>query len=541
MQIRTLFFVCMSAVALMATSLGCWVVTEMVVEYRLAGRVQRAVGIDVLLFAAADRIGQERPVTGDALLGAAPADAALGKRLAIVRRAADEALLALDNEMRLAAAPGAKAQRAVVHHIQDNLAAWRADADEMLRHPKTERDPGAFSRNLAGFNDVFEATTVVLDMGDLAASQHDGTAVELMALARDVWEIRSALGLRTVPLMTAIDAGVSLAPDTLEEQARYAGATQASWTPIAALSRRLVAIPNLKDAILTAREAADAYEALCRDVIAAGRGSNRYPVAALELGRAMVRTAPVLLEIRDRALAAAQARVAETRQRDGTSVAIAGVVLAMTVVSMITAMMVLQRRIVWPVLALTDVIGRIARLEFDVAIPARTRMDEIGALAGALETLRRGAMAGEENRKQIVHLSRHDPLTGLAEPCRNGWRWRLPWRNAVRYRLCSVSIWIVSRQSTTASAIPWATCCYAPWLVGCWRASDPTTWRSGWAAMSSSFCWRASNGRNRRPRRHAKSLRRSASRSISTARSLLLAVALASRPFRRTPIARSIC
>jgi diguanylate cyclase (GGDEF)-like protein len=414
MQIRTLFFVCMTAVALLATSVGCWVVNGLVVEYRLAGRVQRAVDIYVLLFAAVDKIGQERPVTGNALLRDAPADRALQSRLAVVRRAADDALLELDNRIALAADPGAVAQRAAVHHIQDNLAAWRRDADETLKHPKVERDPDAFSRNLTGFNDVFDTTMIVLDMGDLAASQHDGTAVELMALARDVWAIRAALGQRTVPLMTAIDAGVMLTPAVLEQQARYAGVAESSWTPITSLVRRLVAIPDLHDTIVTARAAADAYERLCQTVIAAGRVSDVYPISALELGRTMVRTAPVLLRMRDQALASAQARVAQTRRDDEISLAIAGVVLALTVVSMIAVVMVLQRRIVWPVLALTDVIGRIARLEFDVAIPARTRMDEIGALAGALETLRRGAMASEENKKQIVHLSRHDPLTGLA-------------------------------------------------------------------------------------------------------------------------------
>ena len=72
MQIRTLFLVCMFAVAATATCLGGWTLTQMVAEYRLAGRVERAVDIDALLFQALDRIGFERPVVGDALLADEP-------------------------------------------------------------------------------------------------------------------------------------------------------------------------------------------------------------------------------------------------------------------------------------------------------------------------------------------------------------------------------------------------------------------------------------------------------------------------------------
>ena len=63
--------------------------------------------------------------------------------------------------------------------------------------------------------------------------------------------------------------------------------------------------------------------------------------------------------------------------------------------------------------ALTEVIGRLARLDFNVVIPGRKRSDEIGRMALALDALRRGAMAGEENKAQIVHMARHDTLTGL--------------------------------------------------------------------------------------------------------------------------------
>jgi methyl-accepting chemotaxis protein len=55
----------------------------------------------------------------------------------------------------------------------------------------------------------------------------------------------------------------------------------------------------------------------------------------------------------------------------------------------------LTRRIVTPLIALTAAIGRLAQREHDIEIPARSRQDEIGMMAGALETLRQNAIEAE--------------------------------------------------------------------------------------------------------------------------------------------------
>jgi diguanylate cyclase (GGDEF)-like protein len=413
MQIRTLFLVCMSAVAALGACLGGWMLTQMVTEYRLAGRVERAVDIDTLLFVAADRIGNERPVTGNALLADDPPDAATRARLATVRREADDALQQLAGLIAVRPYPGSAAQLAIVQKTSSDLARWRITVDAALEQPKSRREPDIFTRYLAGVNAVFEATSVALDLGDLAAALHDGTTVELIALSRHVWTARSTMGLRTAGLMAAIDSRTPLSLQKLQMQARYDGILEATWAPIAAIARRLSDMPTLAEAITTAKDAFDTYDRLCHDVITANQNGNEYPISALDLGKKVTLTAPVLLEIRDQALAAAHARVVNGRRTAAFYVVVAAIVLAFTLVAMIGVLILLQRRIVSPMLALTDVIGRIARLEFDVAIPAQGRMDEIGRMAAAIDALRTGAMAGEENKAQIVHMARHDALTGL--------------------------------------------------------------------------------------------------------------------------------
>ena len=87
-------------------------------------------------------------------------------------------------------------------------------------------------------------------------------------------------------------------------------------------------------------------------------------------------------------------------------------VLVITAVSL-WILAILQRRIVTPVLALTEVIGRLARRDYDSVLPAMRHGDKIGRMAFAIEALRRAGMAAEKSEAQIVHMARHDALTGL--------------------------------------------------------------------------------------------------------------------------------
>ena len=65
---------------------------------------------------------------------------------------------------------------------------------------------------------------------------------------------------------------------------------------------------------------------------------------------------------------------------------------------MLTALL---RRIVSPMVAMTDVIDRIARHEYDVVVAERDRTDEIGRMAKAIEALREGAVAAKRAAEAV--------------------------------------------------------------------------------------------------------------------------------------------
>jgi diguanylate cyclase (GGDEF)-like protein len=413
MQIRTLFLACMGATAALGTCLSGWMLMQMVGEYRLAGRVEHVVDIDALIFAAADKIAAERPVTFNALLKRARPDRATQDTIAAARAETDIALSRVERRIAAWRFSGADAQSRIIRKIAGDLAALRAGADTALAVPRSERDPTLVSTYLKLANAMFDMSSAALDVGDMAAALHDGTTVELITLSRYAWGLRSAMTLRTAPLMTAIDAGLLLDTDALAAQIRVDGIYKQIWDMIGVLTTRLSEIDGLAAAVSHAREAFDTYETLCQEVIRAGRFSADYPVAALDLGRVATRTAPVFLQLRDEAVSAARAQVARSRRSAEIYVCVATLVLAVTTLAIAAVLVLLQRRIVSPVLSLTEAIDRIAKSDFDVVISDCARMDEIGRMAAALETLRRGAIAAEAQRAQIAHMARHDALTGL--------------------------------------------------------------------------------------------------------------------------------
>jgi diguanylate cyclase (GGDEF)-like protein len=417
LQIRSLFLVCMTALAVMAASLGGWMVAQAAADFRLASRVQRAMDVNTLLFAAADRFADERTLVGTSLLADDPADATL--RAALERRyqASDQALIQAEQLIASLSYPGVSKQLEIIGTVRHDLATWRMTAAEMIGRPRTQREPDLYARSVAVLNGLFDALDSAMDLGDVAASRRDGVMMDLMALSRQSWSVRRMIRSRTVPLVLAIDAGLPLGSAQLEQQARFNGKTGADWARIDARWLRLADVPGLGAKVAAAHTAFNEHDRLCDTVIAAGRAGNHYPITAADLAIRSAEIGRVLQEIRDTALAAARDWAADSRQAAALRVVSLAAVVVLFLAVTLAVLTLLKRRIVSPLLALTEAIGRLARREYDVAIQPRMRTDEVGRVAVALEALRRGAMAAEKSEAQIVHMACHDALTGL--PNRN--------------------------------------------------------------------------------------------------------------------------
>jgi methyl-accepting chemotaxis protein len=235
--------------------------------------------------------------------------------------------------------------------------------------------------------------------------------MDLVELARRGWQVRSLVAARTGPLIVTMNAGTPIPPPLLERLLGVDSALAETWRTIDSIARRLSAVDGLQAKLSEARSRFDPTDATYRTVVEAGRKGGVYPMQPMVFGGDAVRGGVAALTLRDAALAFARERTAASRQAAAFGVTAAAISLVLIMLAVALVLTVLSRRIVSPMVAMTDLIGQIARHNYNVVIPGQARPDEIGRMAAAIEALRLGAMdaqaaAAEQARERDVKEQR---------------------------------------------------------------------------------------------------------------------------------------
>ncbi len=401
----------MSLLAVMAGGLSGWLLNEAMSSFQLAGRVQAAVEVAGLLLAVPEKLAAERVVTVDRLLEENVADAAARAKVAAARQDADATMAQATDLITTMRYPGAAEQLKILAQVRSDVQSWRGKADAMMGLPKAQRDPGFFGAYVGSTVGSLAALDQALDRGDISAAQQDGMMMDLVELARRGWQVRSLVAARTGPLIVTMNTGTPIPPPLLERLLGTDSALAETWRTIDSIARRLSDIEGLGAKLSEARSRFDPTDANYRSVVEAGRHGGVYPMQPMEFGGAAVRGGVAALTLRDAALAFARERTATNRHAAAFGVAAAGFSLALIMLAVALVLMLLSRRIVSPMVAMTDLIGQIARHDYSVVIPGQSRSDEIGRMAMAIEALRLGALdaqaaAAEQARERAVREQR---------------------------------------------------------------------------------------------------------------------------------------
>jgi methyl-accepting chemotaxis protein len=385
----------MCVLAVMAGALGGAMLTDAIQRLNIASRVDSAVDVARLLLVAAEKFSGERVATADRLFAAEAADQD-GRAKVIAADQANDA--AMNDAIGMIAAqthPGAAEQMIILQQVKADVLTWRAKTDAAIGIPKAQRDPALIGSYIGSTPAVLAALSHAQDLGDIAAAEQDGTMMDLVNVARMAWRVRSVLSQRIGPLLVTMSAGAPISPQLLERLSGVDARLDENWDSIAATAQRLSGIPGILDAVGAARRAFVDSSAMYLVVVEAGRKGAAYPVTPAEFGGGAVRGGLVALGIRDLALKLAHERAVENRHSAAVTAAIVSLSFVAILAAAATVLAVLTRRIVSPVVSMTDTIDRIAQRDYTVTIPAQCRSDEIGRMARAVEALRQGAVEAE--------------------------------------------------------------------------------------------------------------------------------------------------
>jgi methyl-accepting chemotaxis protein len=390
----------MSVLAALATGVSIWLLYGAVAEYALAGRLQRAVEVDAKLLAIPQLLAAERVISVDLLMAGTAADDAARARLAAARNASDGTITAAEQAIAPLSYSGVPEQLAIIRQTRATVTEWRQKLDPVIARPKSERDAGFFPAYVAASAALQDPLSHAIDLGDVTAAEQDGLIINLVELARRSWDIRSLASARTGPLPSAMESPKPLPPPLLERLTGVDALLAATWTTIESITQQLASVEGLQ---ATAKQAHDKFleaDALQHTTVEAGRRGGPYPMPPAEFGPKTVPGGLAALAIRDAALAAATDRAAEHRSRAEWSVAAVSVGFLAIMATLTGVLIALSRRIVTPVLEMTNVIDRIAAHDYQIEVVGRDRTDEIGRMAKAIDALREGAIEAAQSHAE---------------------------------------------------------------------------------------------------------------------------------------------
>ena len=405
MRIRTLLLACIGAVGSLAVAAASFRAADAAMERQtLFEAAAEAVSLERYLVLS-EEVALERATMTTLFSRPGPIESADFQLVADTRARTHDAWFAADpgNDPALARA------RATMTTARDMVFA-------SLTHPAAERPVATMQAFVAAVSSAQAAANRAADGVERKVGRLHAALGRLAGIARLSQNLREAEGMRSSQLSMALTGGDEM-PRRFEEIDELSGRIDAIWERMDLAIGQLEGVP----AVAAARDKTERTllaegESLYRATNRALRNGTPPPFSVADF-RAW--TMPMLangLLVRNAALATlhAQAASLEAAAAVRRNIAIVAAMAALT--TTLGAMAVVMRRVAEPLTALTSAMVRLAEGDVLTAVPGVTRLDELGAMARAVEVFK-------SSESKISWMALHDPLT------------RLPNRTQLRRRL----------------------------------------------------------------------------------------------------------
>jgi methyl-accepting chemotaxis protein len=256
------------------------------------------------------------------------------------------------------------------------------------------------SRRVALSKEYFDTTAallVTLDQlsGALAAAVNHQDAVidQLLAVKQNAWLLRNTAGEASLIVSKGLAAG-SVTPEIRMNYLKFLGGTDAAWNALGLAASGMELPPALASAIAAAKTAyfEPSYLALRDRLLAALLAGEKPEVTANQWSPITVGRLAAAVAVAERALDAAKDYTAEQHSAALRSLILQLTLLTAALVLTFGAMTAVSRRVITPLHNMRDAMLKVAAGDLSVDTGYTERHDEIGALAGALETFKQQAV-----------------------------------------------------------------------------------------------------------------------------------------------------
>lgn len=307
---------------------------------------------------------------------------------------------------------------------RDKTAELRAVTDRALKVSLGERDTTVVKGFLPALAKMVARLEPSLNLLEGKVAAADASLTALLNIARTAQDLRVAAGARAATMSLAIGAHRPLTSAERSLMDRVQGRIEVDRERIEASLNQL-GDPVRLDKVM--REAVDSYfgkaELVIQREFAVGSSGASYGMSSDELAKSTVPATQSFIAVRDAALSEATDRASDARDRALRLLVLAGLAVLSLLGVLGGATMMLGRRVIAPLAALTDIVGHLAAGRHHVTVPAADRHDEVGIMARSLDVLKAALIAknaadevaAREANAKIERAQRVDKITNEFE------------------------------------------------------------------------------------------------------------------------------
>ncbi|HWX05611.1 MAG TPA: HAMP domain-containing methyl-accepting chemotaxis protein [Bradyrhizobium sp.] len=353
------------------------------------GRIAVIADASANLFKAMHNLRTDRATTNRLLNSDQPVDSDINKYLRNIR---DTQMPAIANALALLPSIEFAQQGTLVPELDRLFKTLTAEQkefwDEMAK-PKA-------SRRLALAKEYMETTQGLLETLDklsaslaAAVNHQDATIDQLLAIKQIAWLLRNTGGEASLLVSTGLAAG-KVTPETHQKYVKFVGGTEIAWNALELTASGMQLPPALAAAMAATKTAyfEPQYLALRDRLLSTLMAGEKPELTANQWSPITVGRLAAAVKVAEAALDAAKDYTAVQHSAALRSLLVQLALLALAFGLTVAAMMAVGRRVIKPLHNMRDAMLKVAAGDLAVDTGYGERRDEIGALAGALETFK---------------------------------------------------------------------------------------------------------------------------------------------------------
>ena len=273
------------------------------------------------------------------------------------------------------------------------LTAEQKESWEAIAKPKAARRPELakeYMTTTQGLLDTLDRLSGAL-VG--AVNHQDATIDQLLAIKQIAWLLRNTGGEASLIISKGLAAG-RITPEIQQNYTKFVGGTDIAWNALE-LTAGGMQLPSALAAAIAANKSAyfdPQYLALRQRLMTALVAGEKTELTANQWSPITVGRLAGAVGVAEAALDAAKERTATLRSEAQRSLVMQLVLLALAIALAVGAQITVRRRVITPLLNMRDAMLKVASGDLAVDSGYVERRDEIGALAGALETFKQQAV-----------------------------------------------------------------------------------------------------------------------------------------------------